>query len=326
MSRGRIKLFANRSGMHFAEKLSRELNINLSQMGTLDFANGESKILLKDSARGCDVYIIQSCFDPTSSRNIYQNFFELLQAGDAMRRSGANKITAVLPEIPFSRQDKSTGREPLTARLAADMIEASGFDNVITSDLHAKQIVGFYEKAKIDNLPASHVLASMFRELYPEVNGDLVCISPDVGGAARAEYYARRLECRAAQAFKMRSTKIANEVETLKVAGLVRGHNILIVDDMVDTAGSIVKLHEKLTEKDVTKVMICCTHALLNGPAIERLNSIGCDLITTDTIPRDENFKKENPWYKEISLAPLFAKAIYNINHDQSVSDLYEDE
>ncbi len=326
MSRGCLKLFANRSGEQFAQKLSKELNIPISQLQTLDFADGESKIIIKESVRGCDVYLIQSCFDPTSERNIYQNFFELLQAGDAFKRAGANKITAVLPYNPFARQDKSSGREPLTARLAADLISASGFDNVITADLHAKQIIGFYKNTKIDNLPASHIIAANFRLQNPEINGNLVCIAPDAGGAKRSEYYARKLQCRAAQAFKMRSDVEANNVEKLKVAGLVEGYNVLVVDDMIDTAGSLTKLVDELRKKEANNIFVCCTHALLNGPAIERLNSMGIKIIATDTIPRTEEFKQENPWYTEISLAPLFAKAIYNINKDQSVSDLYENE
>lgn len=326
MSRGCLKLFANRSGEQFAEKLSRELNVPISEMKTLDFADGESKIILKESVRGCDAYLTQNCFDPTSGRSIYKNFFELLQAGDALRRAGANKVTALLPYHPFARQDKSTGREPLTARLAADLMTVAGFDNVICSDLHAKQIVGFYKKTKIDNLPASNILSSHFREKFPEINGNLVVMAPDAGGAPRAEFYARRLQCRAAQAFKLRSNYEANYVEKLKVAGLVKGHNVLIVDDMIDTGGSIVKLVKELKEKEVNKILICCTHALLNKDAVEHLNSLGADVIATDTIPRQEEFGQQYPWYKEISLAPLFAKAVFNLNQDKSVSELYEDD
>ena len=325
MSRGRLKLFTNRSGEQFAQKISREIKVKISEMQTLDFADGESKVILKDSVRGADVYVVQNCFDPSSNRSIYKNFFELLQAGDALRRSGANKVTAILPYHPFARQDKSTGREPLTARLAADLMSVAGFENVICSDLHAKQIVGFYKKTKIDNLPASNILSNHFKESNQEINGDLVVMAPDAGGAARAEFYARKLQCRAAQAFKLRSNYEANTVEKLKVAGLVKGHNVLIVDDMIDTAGSIVKLAEKLKEKEVNKLFICCTHALLNKNALDHLSSIGADVIATDTIPRTQEFKQMYPWYKEVSLAPLFAKAISHLNQDQSVSELYED-
>ncbi|MCD4759562.1 ribose-phosphate pyrophosphokinase [archaeon] len=325
MSRGCLKLFANRSGEHFAEKLSKELKIPISQMKTLDFADGESKLILKESVRGCDAYVVQNCFDPSSERSIYKNFFELLQAGDALGRSGANKVTAVLPYHPFARQDKSTGREPLTARLAADLMHVAGFENVICSDLHAKQIVGFYKRTKIDNLPASNIILAHFKESNPTLNGNLVVMAPDAGGATRAEFYARKLQCRAAQAFKLRSNEEANFVEKLKVAGLVKGYNVLIVDDMIDTAGSVVKLVETLKEKEVNKIFVCCTHALLNRNAIENLSNLGVEVIATDSIPRTEEFKQKATWYKEVSLAPLFSKAIYNLNQDKSVSELYED-
>lgn len=326
MSRGKLKLFANLSGEQFAQKLSMELDYPISPLKTKEFADGELNISIGETVRGCDVYLVQSCFDPNTNRGVYRNFFELLQTGDALKRSGAHKLTAILPYHPFARQDKSAGREPLTARLVADLIHTAGFDNIITADLHAKQIVGFYKGTMIDNLPASTVLIDYFRTQYPKINGDLVVISPDTGGAKRAEFYARELHCRAAQAFKMRSRDTVNEIEKLKVAGLVEGHNILVVDDMVDTAGSIDELVSKLKEKECEKIVVCCTHALLNGKALNRIRTSKVEIIATDTISRTVEFMEENPWYKEVSLAPLFAKAISHINKDQSVSELYEDD
>ncbi len=323
MSRGRLKLFANRSGEQFAQKLSRELNIPLSAMTTTDFADGESKVTIKDTVRGCDVYLVQNCFDPTSERSVVENFFEMLQTGDALRRAGASKVTAILPFHPFLRQDKSSGREPLTARLATDLIRTSGFHNVISCELHAEQIVGFYKVTKIDNLPSSRFLISYYKQQHPELNGNLVVMAPDAGGAKRAEFYAKKLGARAAQAFKTRSVTEANVVEELKVAGLVRGYDVLIVDDMIDTGGSIAKLVHKLREKGVNNISVCCTHPLLNKEAGEKLKELGVIVIGTDTIPRTAEFKQQNPWYKEVSLAPLFAKAIYNMNYDKSFSELY---
>ena len=323
MSRGRLKLFANRSGEYFAQKLSRELSIPISQLETIDFADGESKVVIKDTVRGCDVYLVQNCFDPNTKRSIIDNFFEMLQTGDALRRAGAAKVTAILPYHPFLRQDKSSGREPLTARLATDLIGTSGFHNVISCELHAEQIVGFYKATKIDNLPSSRFLISYYTRLHPELNGNLVVMAPDAGGAKRAEFYAKKLNARAAQAFKTRINDEANKIEGLKVAGLVGGCDVLIVDDMIDTAGSMIKLVEKLKEKGVNNISICCTHPLFNKDAIEILRNSGMVVIGTDTIPRTETFKRENPWYKEVSLAPLFAKAIYNMNYDKSFSELY---
>ena len=315
-------MFTNRSGQNFAEKLSKELNIPISSLETFDFADGESKIIVNDSVRGCDAYLVQNCFDPNSKRSVQDNLLELLQAGDALKRAGASKLTAILPFHPFSRQDKSFGREPLTARLIADLIEVTGFDNLITSELHAKQIEGFYKKTKLDNLPATHLLVSQFKEDFPEVNGDLVVISPDAGGAKRAEHFAKKLNSRAAQAFKIRRNP--NEVEELKVAGLVENYNVLIIDDMIDTGGSVVKLVEKLKAKKTNKILVCCTHSLLNKNAVENLKNSGINLISTDSIERTEEFKNNNNWYKEISLAPLFAQVIKNLNENKSVSGLYE--
>jgi ribose-phosphate pyrophosphokinase len=323
MSRGMLKLFANRSGEHFAQKLSRELNVPISDMATLDFADTESKVMIKDSVRGCDVYLVQNCFDPDSGRSVAENFFEMLQTGDALRRAGASKLTAVMPYHPYLRQDKSSGREPLTARLATDLIRTSGFHNVISTELHAEQIVGFYKATKIDNLPSSRFLISFYKQLHPDRNGNLVVMAPDAGGAKRAEFYARKLNARAAQAFKIRDNSAANVIEELKVAGLVRGYDVLIVDDMIDTGGSVAKLVEKLREKGVNNISVCCTHPLLNKDAGEKLKDLGVTVIGTDTITRTKEFKQENPWYKEVSLAPLFAKAIYNMNYDKSFSELY---
>ena len=325
MSRGHLKLFSNRSGNYFAEKLSKELDTPISKLETIIFADGERKVEIKDSVRGCDTYIVQSCFDPTSKRSIYDNFFELLITGDALKRSGASDLTAVLPYHPFTRQDKRSSREPLTARLAASLIETSGFGNVITAELHAEQIVGFYKDATIENLPGAGTIISSFKEAYPNLNGNLVVISPDAGGAKRAEYFARKLDVKAAQAFKKRFREEANEVEDIRIVGNVKDHNILVVDDMVDTGGSIAILVDKLREIGVDEIKVCCTHALLNGKALPRIKERGIEVIATDTIPRTDEFKKENSWYKEISIAPLFAKVIKNLNENKSVSELYEE-
>jgi ribose-phosphate pyrophosphokinase len=256
---------------------------------------------------------------------VRENFFELLQAGDAFKMAGASKVTAIMPYHPFSRQDKSTGRECLTASMAARIIESSGFDNVICSDLHSAQMIGFYRGTKIDNLPSSEYLISKFKK-HDHKSERLVVMAPDAGGAKRAELYAKELGARPAQAFKIRSSDKANTIEELKVAGLVEGCNLLIVDDMIDTAGSLKKVVEKLRGKNVNEVYVCCAHALLNGSAIQIIKELGVDILTTDSIPRTKEFKAENPWYKEVSLAPLFAKAIHNINNDESVSGLYHED
>jgi ribose-phosphate pyrophosphokinase len=326
MLRGKLKVFANRSGRQFAEKISNELNKPLSPLKTVDFADGETKIILeseKGSVRGCDTYVIQNCFDPTSNRNVYQNFFELLQTGDAIKRAGANKLTAVMPYHPFSRQDKSTGRESLTARLVADLIETAGFDNIICSDLHAPQIEGFYKNTVIDNFPATYILLEYIKNNFKKDIEKLVVIPPDTGGSKRAEKYASELKARPAQSFKVRSNGRANHIEKLKLAGKVTGYNVLVVDDMIDTAGSIEKLFESLRIKNINNSIICCTHSLLNGSALERIVTTNSDLVTTDSIPRTQEFQKQHKWYHEVSLAPLYAEAIRRLNNNESLSELY---
>jgi len=334
MSRGEIRLYANRSGEQFAEKVSTELTklydkeILASPLKTMDFADGEVKTILmkrngddpNDTVTEKDAYLVQSCFDPTSRRSVYDNFFEFLQTVDALKRNGANKITAVLPYHPFCRQDRYKEREPLTARFAVNLMERAGVNNVLTCEMHSDQIGGFYDKARITNLKSKYLLFDHLEKSYPNLLENLAVISPDVGSAKRGQSYAKRFQSRIAQAFKVRPEDQPNAIEELSVKGEIESRNILIPDDMVDTAGTIKELFDYLKEKDTLESLVCCTHSLLNGLAIERLRETGAKLITTDTVPRTEAFKKENPWYEEVSIAPLFAKIIYRLNHNQSLS------
>jgi ribose-phosphate pyrophosphokinase len=328
--RGKVKLFANRSGEDLAEKISENLNLRLSKLDTRDFADSSSMPILKDTVRGCDTYLVQCCFDPTSNRSLQDNFWEFLKAGDALRRAGAYKVNGILSYYPFAREDKTHGREPLSASLVAKYIEVTGFDNIITSDLHAKQIEGFFNETIIDNLPADKYLIDYIKNHHPKFLEGAKVISPDTGGAKRAEKYSSELGIKAAQAFKMRDLDSANKVDELKIAGLVDGKKILVVDDMIDTAGSLDELANKLEEIGSEDIKACCTYALLNTPsdpnkksAIEIINSHGIKVITTDLIPRTEEWKEENPWYHEVSVAPFLAQAIRNLNQNQSISDLY---
>ncbi len=332
MARGKLKLFSNRSGSNFANKLVNELNnlyhessyrVDKSTVSNLDFADGESKQIIEETVRGVDAYLVQNCLDKYSKRSIQDNFFEMCQTAYALKGAGARNVTGVMPYHPFLRQDKSKGREPITARLAINWIESSGFDNIITSDMHADQIVGFYDKVKVDNLRASNVLIEYLKN---NLKGDVrntVIIAPDAGGAPRSQYFAKNLGCRAAQSFKMRSNRKANHIDVLKIAGYVKDKNIIVVDDMIDTGGSIDRVVNELKRKKAKGITVCCTHSIFSEPAIEKLSKLEVEVIGTDTIPRDKFFKNNNNWYTNISLAPLFAKAIYNINNDLSVSDLY---
>tara|TARA_Y100000310_G_scaffold334319_1_gene413867 strand:+ start:970 stop:1983 length:1014 start_codon:yes stop_codon:yes gene_type:complete len=332
MDRGKLKLFSNRSGSDFTNRLVNELNnlyressykVEKGNITNIDFADGESKQIVEETVRGVDAYLVQNCLDKYSKRSVQDNFFEMCQTTYALKGAGASHVTGVMPYHPFLRQDKSKGREPITARLAINWIESSGFDNVITSDMHADQIVGFYDNVKVDNLRASNVLIDYLRNNMKDDPKNTVIIAPDAGGAPRSQYFAKNLSCRAAQSFKMRANRKANKVNVLKIAGRVKDKNIIVVDDMIDTGGSIYKLVKELRRKKAKDITVCCTHSIFSNPAIDKLSKLEVEVIGTDTIPHNRNFKKENKWYTDISLAPLFAKAIYNINNDLSVSDLY---
>jgi len=332
MDRGKLKLFSNRSGSNFADNLVDELNklyhesshrVQKGDISDIDFADGESKQIIEETVRGVDAYLVQNCLDKYSNRSVQDNFFEMCQAAYALKGAGASHVTAIMPYHPFLRQDKNKGREPITARLAINWIESSGFDNVITSDMHADQIVGFYDKVKVDNLKASNVLIEYLRTNVCRDTKNTVIIAPDAGGAPRSQYFAKNIGCRAAQSFKMRSNRKANHIDVLKIAGYVKDKDIIIVDDMIDTGGSIDKLIRELKRKKCRDIKVCCTHSIFSNPAKNKLSKLEVEVIGTDTIPHPKNFLEENRWYTNISLAPLFAKAIYNINNDLSVSELY---
>lgn len=328
MGRGELKVFANRSGEAFAKRVLEELNkirddkISLGSIETRDFANKECLATIKETIRGADVYLIQSCQDLNSKRSIHDNFTELCQTAMGMKQSGANKITAVIPSLPYSRQDRKDGRQVITARWAADVMKVSGINNVITADLHSDQIEGFYGgKIHIDNLRASIIFLKYIKEnLYnPKTT---VFLAADVGGSKKTQYYAKKFGTREiAQAFKTRPE--ANEVDSIKIAGYVDRKDLIIIEDMVDTAGTLEKVEKEVKRKGANKITAFCTHPIFSGLAIERLSNLSINVIGTDTIIRNKEFFEQNPWYKEISIAPLFARAIHNLNKDLSISDLY---
>jgi ribose-phosphate pyrophosphokinase len=327
MGRGKLLIFTNRSGKYFAEQVIKhinknsECNIELGNIKTIDFADGEIKPMIKNTVRGADVYLVQFCFDPQSKRSIHDNFFEMCSTADAFVRAGARHITLVLPYHPFLRQDHQRRREPITARLATDFITVSGTDAVITTEMHQEQIEGFYKKTKTDNLKTAKLLCKYIKKHYNLKN--TIILAPDAGAAKKAEEFAKILNIDIAQGFKVRCNDKANVVEKLEIVGEVKGKNVIIPDDMIDTAGTCLRIYKKLKELGAKKISFCCTHALLNGPAIERLKQTNSEVITTDSIWHGEQFYKENKQIKIVSLAELYAKTIYNINKDESVSSLY---
>ena len=199
-------------------------------------------------------------------------------------------------------------------------MERAGVNNVITCDMHSEQLGGFYDEARITNLKAKRLFFKYLKDNHSEFLENLSVVPPDVGAAKRGQDYAREFKARVAQAFKVRPEDSVNEIEEITVKGEIEGHNILIPDDMVDTAGTVRELNEYLKSKKILNSIVCCTHALLNNLAVEIMGKTGAILLTTDSIPRDEEFKQQNPWYKEVSLAPSFAQIIYKLNHNQSLS------
>lgn len=335
-ARGELKLFANRSGQQFAQKVVDSISevvsskispysINLSELNVIDFADGEFKPEPKETVRGVDAYLIQNSFDTTSNRSPQDNMMESFMAIRALKVAGAERVTLVLPYHSYSRQDKAKGREPITARLIGEILSLSGADNVLTTDLHADQICGFYPvNTKVDNLRASRVLMPKIREMFPKGKlENLLIMGPDAGGAQRAEYYAKTLGTEIGHASKRRSYSTANQVEKLEVQGDFKGRDILIIDDMIDTGGTIIKASQAVLEKGAKEVYVVCVHPLFNGKSLEMFSKENIKVLGTDTIPRYNSFKEENPWFSEISVAPIHAKAILKLNSNMSLNDLY---
>jgi ribose-phosphate pyrophosphokinase len=244
---------------------------------------------------------------------------ELLLLNDALRRASAIRITAVIPYYGYARQDRKVQpRVPISSKLVADIIEASGVNRVLTVDLHAGQIQGFFD-VPVDHLYAKPVLIKYIKEHYP--NGDLVVVSPDAGGVERARSFAKRLGCSLAIIDKRRER--ANESQVMNVIGDVDGKNALILDDMIDTAGTMVRAAEVLRQKGAKRIGAACTHAVLSGPAIERINDSELEeVITTDTIPLDSK-KEKCSKLKILSISELLAEAIKRIHEESSISSLF---
>lgn len=331
MSRGDIKIFACRAGKPFAKRIISELNkilestgriVNLGKSKSVSFADGEIKTVIKDSVRGKDVYLVQS-FINTNDLSVNDNIMEFLLAANALKRSGPSHINSIIPYLAYSRQDKPKDREPVSASLLAETIERAGIEGIITMDVHSDQIAGFYKNIGFDNLRASMTLINYFKK-HKSLD-DVVVISPDAGGAKRAKFYAKKLKTDMAIMHKNRNYEKENVVEKTSLLGDVKEKQALIVDDIVDTGGSLVNTIEELYKNNVKTVSVVCTHALLNNHAKEKLDRLYQEgkleyLAATDTI-----IQKNNPkWLKEVPVSGLFAQVINNMNMDLSVSELYE--
>jgi len=303
------KIFAGGSSTEFAQEVCKYLNVPLSKAEVKTFSDGEISVKISESVRGRDVFIIQSTGSPSND-----TLMELLIMTDALRRSSASSITAVVPYFGYARQDrKAAPRVPITARLVADMFETAGIDRVVTIDLHAGQIQGFFD-IPVDNLYG----AIVFQEYIQRKNlPNPVIASPDIGGVARARYFAKNLDLDIVIVDKRREK--ANESEVMNIIGDVMDKDVIMIDDMVDTAGTMVKAAAALKEKGANSVMACATHGVLSGKAYTNLDKGDLDeLIITNTL-----VTKEHKYIKVLTVAPLFAEVIRRVYHNESVNSLF---
>lgn len=301
-----VKIFAGRASKDLAERIAKSYGISLGDVKVLEFSDGEFQPSFEETVRGQDVFIVQSTMPPAD------NLFELLLMVDAAKRASARKIIAVIPYFGFARQDrKDKPRVAIGAKLVANMLMAAGVDRLITMDLHADQIQGFFE------VPVDHLYAStiFFPEMEALNSGNLVMAAPDAGGAKRANSYAKKLDTGLAICHKQR--KKANEVAEMTVIGDVEGKDVILVDDMCDTAGTLTKAADLFMEKGAKSVRAFCSHAVLSGPAYERIqNSKLTELVVTDTIP----LKQQSDKIRVVPVDSLFADVIRRLINNQSIS------
>ncbi|MEX2379549.1 MAG: ribose-phosphate pyrophosphokinase [Vicingaceae bacterium] len=304
-----VKIFAGSSTKSLAASIAKSFGMELGKSSINRFSDGEFQPSFEESVRGSDVFIIQSTYPPTD------NLFELLLMVDAAKRASAKRIVAVIPYFGFARQDrKDQPRVPIGSKLVANMLAAAGVSRVMTMDLHADQIQGFFE-VPVDHLYASAVFSQAIKDLNLP---NLIMASPDMGGSKRAYAYAKHLETDVVICYKQR--KKANNIDKMFVIGDVEGKDVVLVDDMIDTAGTLTKAADLMKEKGATSVRAICTHPILSGNAYERIeNSALTELLVTDTIP----LKQEGSKIRMISVADLFAKVIYKVHNYESISSYF---
>ena len=309
-----IKLFAGNATPELAKRIAKHLYTSLGDATVGRFSDGEIQVQINENVRGADVFIIQSTCAPTND-----NLMELVVMVDALRRASAGRITAVIPYFGYARQDRRvrSARVPITAKVVADFLSSVGVDRVLTCDLHAEQIQGFFD-VPVDHLYGASILAKYINEKNLE---DVIVVSPDLGGVTRARDLADRIGAPIAIIEKKRPEPGVAKV--MNLIGDVKGKNCIIVDDIVDTAGSLVEGAKALKEFGAKSVMAAVTHAVLTDPASERIaNSNIKELIVTNTMPLPENCKLDN--VTQLSVAPLLGEAIMRIFHEVSVSNLFD--
>jgi ribose-phosphate pyrophosphokinase len=311
---GPLKVFSGRAHPVLAEEICALLGIEPGRVSLYSFSDGENYVQIDENVRGADVFILQPTAPPVND-----NLMELLIMLDAFKRSSASRVTAVIPYYGYARQDrKDKPRVPITSKLVADLITAAGADRVLTLDLHASQIQGFFN-IPVDHLFAAPVIVRYLRDLNLQ---DLTIVSPDAGGVERARAYAKRLGATLAIIDKRRIA--ANQTEVMNIIGDVAGRNVFVVDDIIDTAGTLIHSVDALFRQGAKSISASCTHAVLSGPAIQRINDSNLDqVITTNSMPTADK-ETECAKLKALSIADLLAEAIKRIHNEDSVSSLFE--
>jgi len=310
-----IKIFTGNSNPKLAREICQLMGTKLGESEVGTFSDGETFVSLYETVRGSDVFVVQSTCGPVNN-----NLMELLIMIDALKRASAGRITAVIPYFGYARQDrKAKARDPITAKLVANMIVAAGADRVLTMDLHASQIQGFFD-IPVDNLLGNPIFVDYYAKKFGSQCEDLVVVSPDVGSVARARAFAQKLHMSLAIVDKRRQK--ANQCEVMNVIGEVEGRDCILFDDMVDTAGSLCNAAKALVDNGAKSVHACASHGVLSGPALDRLNASAIEeLALLDTIPAAETAKC--PKLKYLQVAPMFSEAIERIYQEVSISKLF---
>jgi ribose-phosphate pyrophosphokinase len=313
-----VKIFSGSANPELAKKICAKMGIALGSAEVSTFADGEKSISLYETVRGSDVFVVQSTCNPVND-----NLMELLIMIDALKRASAGRITAVIPYFGYARQDrKSKPRDPISAKLVANLITEAGADRVLTMDLHADQIQGFFD-IPVDNLLGSPVFVDYFAKKYADVHDKTIIVSPDVGSVKRARAFAQKLDLPLAIVDKRRQK--ANVSEVMNIIGDVRGMHAILLDDMVDTGGSLCHAANALVEiGGALSVSACASHGVLSGPALQRIeDSVLDEVVFLDTIPAKEGMEKVTKKIKYLTVSDMFAEAIDRIYEEISVSKLF---
>lgn len=309
-----LMVFTGNANPRLAEDVARHMNIGLGKAKVGRFSDGEVAVEILENVRGKDVFILQSTCNPTND-----NLMEIMVMADALRRASAGRITAAIPYYGYARQDRRTrsARVAITAKVVANMLQSAGVDRVLTMDLHSDQIQGFFD-IPVDNIYSSPILlGDIWKHDYP----DLIVVSPDVGGVVRARAIAKRLECELAIIDKRRPKP--NEAKVMNIIGDIKGRTCIIMDDMVDTAGTLCEAAQALKDGGAARVMAYCTHPVLSGQAVTRITNSALDeLVVTDTIPLRDDARACGK-IRQLSIAGLMAETIRRISNEDSVSSLF---